>query len=276
MVYCWDCMIARSAQSGFSLVELSIVLVILGLLTGGILGGQALIRAAELRAVPTEHARWVTATQTFRDKYFALPGDMTNATAFWGTADAANCALTTTGDARTCNGNGNGTLDRSSSGNPGNEWFRFWQHVANAGLIEGNYAGIRFFSSGDGAESQQSDNANRGYNTPTSRMGQSTWAVADAPYVSGDANYFSVAPGLISIVFGENLLAAPPRGRALRAEEAWNIDTKMDDGMPTTGKVIGIFLNSCTNAATRATLTNVQYNFATSGTPCGLIFDLGS
>lgn len=266
----------RTAQSAFSLVELSIVLVILGLLTGGILAGQSLIRAAELRAVPTEYSRWVTATRTFQDKYFALPGDMTNATAFWGTADAANCALTMTGDARTCNGNGNGTFDRSSSGNAGNEWFRFWQHLANAGLIEGNYAGIRFFSSGDGAESQQADNANRGYNTPASRMGQSTWAVADASYVTGDANYFAIAPGSTSIVFGENLIAAPPRGRALRADEAWNIDTKKDDGIPTAGKVIGTFINSCTNAVSRTTLTNVQYNFTTTGTPCGLIFDLGS
>ena len=41
-------------KQGFSLVELSIVLVILGLLTGGILAGQNLIRAAELRAVTTQ------------------------------------------------------------------------------------------------------------------------------------------------------------------------------------------------------------------------------
>lgn len=58
----------------FSLVELSIVLVILGLLTGGILAGQSLIRAAELRAVSTEYSRYITATQSFRDKYFAVPG----------------------------------------------------------------------------------------------------------------------------------------------------------------------------------------------------------
>ena len=77
-------------QRGFSLVELSIVLVILGLLTGGILAGQSLIRASELRAVSTEFQRYVAAVNTFRDKYFMLPGDMSNATAFWG-EDAAQC-----------------------------------------------------------------------------------------------------------------------------------------------------------------------------------------
>lgn len=70
-------------KHGFSLVELSIVLVILGLLTGGILAGQSLIRAAELRSVSTEQSRWVTAANSFRDKYFALPGDFRDATKFW-------------------------------------------------------------------------------------------------------------------------------------------------------------------------------------------------
>lgn len=64
-------MSSLSRKRGFSLVELSIVLVILGLLTGGILAGQSLIRAAELRAVSTEYSRYATAVQSFRDKYFA-------------------------------------------------------------------------------------------------------------------------------------------------------------------------------------------------------------
>lgn len=271
-------MIARSAQSGFSLVELSIVLVILGLLTGGILGGQALIRAAELRAVSTEYSRWATATQTFRDKYFAIPGDMANATAFWGTADAANCVLITTGDAQTCNGNANGMLDTrsSASGSLGNESFRFWQHLGNAGLIEGSYTGIRFYVSTDGPESQQLDNAERGVNTPLPRMGRAAWTVLNPSYILGSTNHFTATYSNVPLIIDRNTSSSAPWGGVLRAEEAWNIDTKMDDGMPTTGKVIATFANNCTNAASRTTLTNVQYNFATSGTPCGLIFDLGS
>jgi prepilin-type N-terminal cleavage/methylation domain-containing protein len=74
-------------QSAFSLVELSIVLVILGLLVGGVLMGQSLIRAAELRRVVTDYNKYTTAVQSFRDKYFALPGDMTNAQNFWGVQD---------------------------------------------------------------------------------------------------------------------------------------------------------------------------------------------
>lgn len=130
-------------RHGFSLVELSIVLVILGLLTGGILAGQSLIRASELRAVSTEINRYQTARYTFRDKYFALPGDMRNATSFWGNADTGamggECAapLTDAGTGtQTCNGDGSGRMDLAL------EERRVWQHMANAGLIEGSYSGV--------------------------------------------------------------------------------------------------------------------------------------
>lgn len=96
-------------RHGFSLVELSIVLVILGLLVGGVLTGQSLIRAAELRSVSTEFAKYQAAVNTFRDKYFALPGDMNNATSFWGKDNVACAAHTgTAATPGTCNGDGNG------------------------------------------------------------------------------------------------------------------------------------------------------------------------
>ena len=74
----------RHTQLAFSLVELSIVLVILGLLVGGILSGQSLIRAATLRSFVKQHEQHYTAVMSFRDKYSQLPGDMNNATQFWG------------------------------------------------------------------------------------------------------------------------------------------------------------------------------------------------
>ena len=77
--------------------------VILGLLVGGILAGQSLIRASELRAVTTEFTKYQTALNSFRDKYFAYPGDMTNATSFW-----PSCGTTALTTAEGCNGNGDG------------------------------------------------------------------------------------------------------------------------------------------------------------------------
>ena len=68
-------------EAGFTLIELSIVLVIIGLIVGGVLVGQDLIRAAEIRATITQVEKFNTAVNTFRDKYGAIPGDMNNGVA---------------------------------------------------------------------------------------------------------------------------------------------------------------------------------------------------
>lgn len=94
---------------GFSLVELSIVLVILGLLVGGVLAGQSLIKAASARKTLAWNTGMQTNFNTFRDKYFALPGDMTNATDFWGRSTAAGVCTGQPGTPSatgTCNGDG--------------------------------------------------------------------------------------------------------------------------------------------------------------------------
>ena len=66
----------------FSLVELSIVLVILGLLVGTVLTGKSLIRASELRSVVSQFQAFHAAHNAFKDKYFSIAGDMNNATQF--------------------------------------------------------------------------------------------------------------------------------------------------------------------------------------------------
>lgn len=156
-------------RSGFSLVELSIVLVILGLLVGGVLTGQSLIRASELRKFMNTMERYKAATYTFRDKYFALPGDMNNAKQFWGSAGTGTACRgvdsTTLADPKnTCDGDGDGNIRPSSVNNYSWEIFRYWQHLANAGLIEGSYTGI---TSGGGAQMGHSP----GWNSPSVAVG---------------------------------------------------------------------------------------------------------
>ena len=74
------------AQHGFTLVEISIVLVIIGLIVGGILVGRDLIHAAVIRADITAVQKMDTAVLTFKLKYNALPGDTQEATTFLGSA----------------------------------------------------------------------------------------------------------------------------------------------------------------------------------------------
>lgn len=234
-------------RRAFSLVELSIVLVILGLLVGGILSGQSLIRASQLRALTRQYQGYYTAVQTFRDKYFALPGDMTNATQFWGLrAAGAACMGSASSDTKTCDGNGDGQIDIA----PGSsvEYTRFWQHLANAGLIEGQYNGLNY---------------------PASKLGGTTrFAGQWSGTLTGNTINFDGDYG--NVLYTTDMLIP---------SELWNIDTKMDDGIPSTGKVVVLattgpnWLADCTTAAAGVTSNlNVTYLLSGTANTCEIMF----
>lgn len=249
---------------GFSLVELSIVLVILGLLTGGILAGQSLIRAAELRSVSADVMRHRAAIYSFRDKYFALPGDMTNATRFWGTlagtgSDAA-CQDTAATGAPTCNGNGDGQVMSSAVGH--DERFRAWQHLANAGLVEGSYTGKTAGASGVYVQTI-------GANVVPSKIRNSFFDISYAQ-PDGTVNNFAASKlnaNTISI-YGSNADFLSD----IKPEEAWSIDTKMDDGNPVYGSVVSTLSVGTHPGCTTATDATAQYNIQASANRCVMRF----
>jgi prepilin-type N-terminal cleavage/methylation domain-containing protein len=242
------------AHSGFSLVELSIVLVILGLLTGGILGGQALIKAAEMRAVTTEYQTWQTAVNTFRNKYFALPGDMRNATQFW-----------TTG---TWSGNGDGTLQYAAGANQNGENLTFWQHLALAGLINGEFTG----QAGPGSN----EDSLAGTNVPGSKYGSGGWTTEHIVWnaSAGSVGWYNVNYGNF-YQFGGKYTNYEYGDGILTPEEAWNIDTKIDDGIPSRGKLVARHWDSCGQAAsgtTSATNLDAVYVLSATSAECALAF----
>ena len=111
----------KTREIGFTLVELSIGLVIIGLVIGGVLVGKDLIRAAEVRSISAQKEATVTAVYTFKNKYNGLPGDLKDAQTFFGAAADCTAAQTTLA---TCNGDGNSLLDNSwIYGTVGNEYF---------------------------------------------------------------------------------------------------------------------------------------------------------
>ncbi len=89
----------KSRNSGFTLVEISIVLVIIGLIMGGVLNARSVIRNAHNKEVIKGVTDVATASQQFRDRYGAWPGDLTNAN------------LSIPGMTPACVGNGNGVID---------------------------------------------------------------------------------------------------------------------------------------------------------------------
>lgn len=262
-------------KRAFSLVELSIVLVILGLLVGGVLAGQSLIRAAEIRSLTTDMTRFNTATQTFRDKYLAIPGDMANAIQFWGAQDAGDglgtdCTNVSSSGILTCNGDGNGTV--CTTNGQCYESHRFWQHLANAGLIEGKFTGIA-------QNTTNQSGSTAGVNAPQMRMATITAQPREIGVASGLADIYDGSYNGSFYVGKPACATCNPNGAFLKTEEAWNIDTKIDDGKPALGRLRTYKFGNATawaadsaNCADSATQASAQYNLSLSGIHCGLIF----
>lgn len=118
-------------QAGFTLIELAIVLVIIGLLLGGVLRGQELINSAKVKNMARDFQNVQVYVYGYQDKYKALPGDDAAVKAHVGNAaNVANNANLTNG---VINGNWNNPADDDES-------CVFWQHVRLAGLAPGSTA----------------------------------------------------------------------------------------------------------------------------------------
>jgi len=119
-------------QKGFTLVEIAIVLVIIGLLLGGVLKGQELITQAKIRNVANDLNGMSAAIYGYQDRYKKFPGDDDDAAGRWGTTT-------------TTSGNGNGqvglaitaVLDCAGT-DKGAENCLFWQHLRLSGFVGGD------------------------------------------------------------------------------------------------------------------------------------------
>jgi len=115
----------QSHQTGYTLVEIAIVLVIIGLLLGGILKGKELVNQARIKSVVNDLSGATAAYLAYQDRYRAIPGDDPNAAtrwASWGTPA----------------GNGNGYIGGAYGSNtPTDESRKYWWHLRAAGFVPG-------------------------------------------------------------------------------------------------------------------------------------------
>lgn len=117
-------------QAGFTLVEIAIVLVVIGLLLGGVLKGQELILNSQIRNSINEYNNVASARFAYQDRYRKIPGDDDLANARWPTTTLASS-----------NGNGNRLIDGAwnavAPAAGATEAGLFWHHLRNDGLVNG-------------------------------------------------------------------------------------------------------------------------------------------
>jgi prepilin-type N-terminal cleavage/methylation domain-containing protein len=251
-----------SRHHGFTLVELAIVMTIIGLVIGGILGGQHLIRASEVRSILTDVDRYKTAINTFQGKYGGLPGDITNASTFF-----PGCASPATH----CDGNGDGKLTVTYSGQLRpwqtgetgyRESWRAWQLLGLSGLIPGTYTGV------DGPGGGR---AVPGENSPRARLTEGTWWIYSAGQQSAGSYYEGFWPQFILIGKATTTLPYDPIVTPIEAEA---LDKKIDDGMPGTGSVA--VLRAFANCSNQVAAATARYRTDITTPECAMMFVFGA
>jgi prepilin-type N-terminal cleavage/methylation domain-containing protein len=213
-------------NKGFTLIEISIVIVIIGLIVGGIISGKQMIHFAGAKSVVTQITNYNTAVSIFFSKYNALPGDFINATSFIpgnlknGNGDGALGLMTCSS---ACPSSASQALvgDQATMSGVvpfGREHSSFWHHLSLSGLLNSNYI------------------FNGSLNTVNTNMppaSNNNLAGIFAYNNAGDGiNYYHLGLSSINLSGGtavDYLFLSP--------SDAFYIDNKMDDGLPASGIV---------------------------------------
>ena len=220
----------RKQQSGFTLIEIAIVLVIIGLLLGGVLKGQELITAARVRNIASQMDGVKIAYLGFQDRYRVLPGDYAGtlaATNIPGPTPTLGCTLANA----TCQ---NGKIDNTND----NESILAWHQLSRSGFITGSYDGV--------------GTTPTPLNNPANPFAGNLQIIYDAGYSDASAT----PPAVFNIKTGGNVPSS------VLAE----LDRKVDDG----NAITGAFRNAPTwDGATGTCLTGTAYNAAADIKTCG-------
>lgn len=234
----------KKDTNGFTLVELSIVIVIVGLIVSGVIAGQSLVKNSKKQSLISDINQYKTAINTFRVAYNGLPGDIRNAKNFW----PAECTDATS----PCNGDGN----RQYTGN--NEKERGWHHLALAGLIPYKFT----------------DNQ---YNGNTSLPGITSPTL---PSIVGNIpciQFWNESHWQFGVLNAKNIFVIRSKIAANNmcwqgyygtlGNDTYSIDAKIDDGLPGTGQMTVVGDGSCTSGS------NYQLN-GSAGVGCSLYIAL--
>jgi prepilin-type N-terminal cleavage/methylation domain-containing protein len=241
-------------RAAFTLIELSIVLVIIGLLVGGLAGLRSYTRNAQLTTVMNESKILISAYNQFQTRYNAVPGDYATASAAWSAA---------------ANGDGNGVIRACSGGGctqqPLERYYAF-EHLALGGFIQGRYTGDT---------NGGTDQAAIGVNVQGSSMEKVAF-LFDHPdaadgVVSSDALYFDgMYPNILRIAGLNDNATSIPDVPFLTGKQALQIDEKFDDGTPGKGSIVTPKSSGLANCASSDVTASATYVTTTDTKTCYL------
>lgn len=267
--------------SGFTLVELSIVLVIIALLVTALLGTVTMVRNAQMRATISDLQNYQHALKQFSDKYNELPGDMYDATNFWG-VNPGGCPApaSTAPQTGTCNGHsatvrptagydaaaGDGKIaprdfDNGAPATDFTETFLAWQQLYDAGMISQAMTGTQ--GPTGSMDAQPGLNVPQGYQP---NVGYMLYYLRCTGFSDSGASSNTCTNAYFPAQYG-HILEVGMRGGAANdythnpaftTQEAATADTKIDDGQPGSGKLlVPVTEGTCaTSASSYSTGTN--------------------
>jgi prepilin-type N-terminal cleavage/methylation domain-containing protein len=257
-------LILRNYKEAFSLVELSIVIIIIGILITGVSVGSKLVHEASLKKIMLNVENYRTSVNIFKATYDALPGDLDIASNYWNTA----------------NGNNDGYVNyiANSAGSGISEASTANQHLSLAELINGSF------------ENGQNMAANNiGLNTAlNAQILLSSWTIPGSQYLHGGVNWnihHLVATSKVAIHVGKPWNGSYTHAiiPVISTEDAFNIDNKFDDSLPKSGKISGgndyafqvTNSGNCLNALAPNTTQKPIYDMTdTNSIKCNLNFNL--
>ena len=217
----------KENQDGFTLVEISIVMIIIGLLIGGTFGGMKLIENMQVNKTIQDLKSIESAALTFKDTYGRIPGDLRNPSTRLPNCTTAPCATS---------GDGNRVLDIAQwwpALTTTSERFTFWAHLQASDLASIGTKNVLDTAFGEGQPESPIDG---GYRLTTQN---GTWSIPGTRPLAG------------TIVLVTNSDSAMIDGTAYTTNcgRVNSIDRKIDDGVAYDGIIIGW---SCTSAVTLA------------------------
>lgn len=261
--------------SGFTLVELAIVLMIIGLLIGGILRGQELMENARITSTIQQTTGFSAAVHSFQDTYQALPGDLLNASSRIPNC-AGNCAWQSAGNgndiSQAYTGDGRiGKIFTNRAGTPGYsgtsfayETTNFWIHLAKTHLISGVQT--------NAGTSVNATNWETVY--PNSKI-SGTFHIrylniaeeSGIPGISG--HFFLNLPGGLADSSQLARIRGNPGASTISPRRIAQMDRKADDGLPQTGDILAIGTEDCEGESGAN-----QYNEITESLDCNWLIRL--